>query len=242
MESLSIGFVPGVTPGKWVGRWRERHPEIPIEAFPCDVVDQIAILHTGRADMGLVRFPLEDSALHIIPLYTEQPVVVGHKDHEMSVFDEVALTDLDDPFLDPRTIGGEAMAVEIAASGAGLVILPMSVARLYNRKDVVFRPVSGVPESRIGLAWPVANTSELTEEFVGIVRGRTANSSRQPSAQTKRSGTGQQTGPGAAGRGGGAERNGGAAGRGGGGSKNSERKGQNRSKGSSGRTRRHGDR
>lgn len=188
MESLSIAFVPGVTPGKWLSRWRERHPEVPIDVFPCDVGAQLEMLHSGRADMGFVRLPVADESLHVIPLYSEQPVVVGPKDHEISVFDEVDLDSLDDPFLDPDAMGGEAMAVEVAASGAGLVILPMSVARLHNRKDVVFRPVSGVEESRIGLAWLAANTSELTEEFVGIVRGRTANSSRQPSARSDAAG------------------------------------------------------
>lgn len=184
MESLSIGFVPGVTPGKWLSRWRERHPDIPIEAFQCEGPDQIGILYSGSADMAFVRLPVDDADLHVIPLYTEQSVVVGAKDHEIAVFDEVHLDDLNEPILDPGTVGGEAMAVEVAASGAGLVILPMSIARLHNRKDVVFRPISGVEQSRIGLAWPVAKTSELTEEFVGIVRGRTANSSRQPSART----------------------------------------------------------
>ena len=30
-RALSVGFVPGVTPGKWVARWRERHPAVPLE-------------------------------------------------------------------------------------------------------------------------------------------------------------------------------------------------------------------
>ncbi|WP_051442129.1 LysR family substrate-binding domain-containing protein [Arthrobacter sp. H14] len=254
MESLSIAFAPGVTPGKWLSRWRERHPDVPIDAFPCDVGAQLEMLHSGRADMAFVRLPVEDESLHVIPLYSEQPVVVGPKDHEISVFDEVELDSLDDPFLDPDAMGGEAMAVEVAASGAGLVILPMSVARLHNRKDVVFRPVTGVEESRIGLAWLAANTSELTEEFVGIVRGRTANSSRQPSARSeaagalKPDGTTPTTAGGSAraqgsGKGGGSK-TGSKAGRtsGGrsGGANSSGRSSGGRGKGSAGRNRRRG--
>ncbi|HET8795959.1 MAG TPA: LysR family substrate-binding domain-containing protein [Arthrobacter sp.] len=236
MESLSIAFVPGVTPGKWLSRWRERHPEVPIDAFPCDVGAQLEMLHSGRADMSFVRLPVEDESLHVIPLYSEQPVVVGPKDHEISVFDEVDLDSLDDPFLDPDAMGGEAMAMEVAASGAGLVILPMSVARLHNRKDVVFRPVSGVEESRIGLAWLAANTSELTEEFVGIVRGRTANSSRQPSARAKGTDEGAGERAGKTGRDSGGRS---------GGPKSSSRnsggpKGGGRGKGAAGRNRRRG--
>ncbi|GAB3528786.1 LysR family transcriptional regulator substrate-binding protein [Arthrobacter monumenti] len=262
MESLSIAFVPGVTPGKWLSRWRERHPDVPIDAFPCDVGAQLEMLHSGRVDMAFVRLPVEDESLHVIPLYSEQPVVVGHKDHEISVFDEVELGSLDDPFLDPDAMGGEAMAVEVAASGAGLVILPMSVARLHNRKDIVFRPVTGVEESRIGLAWLAANTSELTEEFAGIVRGRTANSSRQPSARSeaaetlKREGAKPTTSGGAVppkgspaarakspGKGGG-QKTGSKAGRNSGGRSgtpnNSSRGSGGRGKGSAGRNRRRG--
>ena len=50
-------------------------------------------------------------------------------------------------------MGGAQMGIEVVASGAGLMILPMSVARLYNRKDVVYRTVTGQPETQIGLAW-----------------------------------------------------------------------------------------
>ena len=40
------------------------------------------------------------------------------------------------------------------------------------------RQVSDGPESRIALSWPEDETTELVEEFIGIVRGRTVNSSR----------------------------------------------------------------
>jgi hypothetical protein len=60
----------------------------------------------------------------------------------------------------------------------GIVIVPMSVARLHHRKDVVHRRVSDVPESQVGLAWRRDLDDELVETFVGVVRGRSANSSR----------------------------------------------------------------
>ena len=54
----------------------------------------------------------------------------------------------------------------------------MSVARLHHRKDVVAVRVLGLPETEVGLAWLVARDDERTQEFVGVVRGRTARSSR----------------------------------------------------------------
>ncbi|WP_418276108.1 LysR family transcriptional regulator substrate-binding protein [Isoptericola jiangsuensis] len=75
-----------------------------------------------------------------------------------------------------------AEAVAWAANGSGIVVVPMSLARLHHRKDTVSRPLADGPESPVGLVWrrdglPDA-TAELVEEMVGIVRGRTANSSR----------------------------------------------------------------
>src|SRR5690606_34299846 len=40
----------------------------------------------------------------------------------------------------PMTV---AEAVEVAASGAGILIVPMSLARLHHRRDVRYRPVTG---------------------------------------------------------------------------------------------------
>ena len=78
------------------------------------------------------------------------------------------------------------MALQVVATGAGLVILPMSVARHFNVKDTVARKLTGAPATEIALAWPSDTTDEVIEEFIGIVRGRTAASSRQPSAQQEK--------------------------------------------------------
>ena len=36
-------------------------------------------------------------------------------------------------------------AVEVVAAGSGVLLLPMSVARLHHRKDVTHRPVTDLP-------------------------------------------------------------------------------------------------
>jgi DNA-binding transcriptional LysR family regulator len=184
-RSLSVGFVPGVTPGKWTRRWEERLPGIPLNVFQCTEAEQLQILRDGRADMSFVRLPVDREGLSLIPLYKETPVVVAPREHDVALYDdEVPLADLAaENFLDPGEMGGAKTGIEVVASGAGVMILPMSLARLYNRKDVVYRPVAGAEETQIGLAWLSERTDETIEEFVGIVRGRTAQSSRQPSVQ-----------------------------------------------------------
>ncbi|MFJ6077338.1 LysR family substrate-binding domain-containing protein [Pseudarthrobacter sp. NPDC092419] len=183
-RTLRIAYVPGVTPGKWIRRWEERMPGVPLESFMSDDGAQTAAVRNGTADMAFVRLPIEREGLSVIPLYEEQPVVVAPKGHEISVFEEVALADLEqESFLDVAALGGPEATLQVVAAGAGLVVLPMSVARHFNVKDTVARRLTGAEGTEIALVWPADATDEIIEEFIGIVRGRTAQSSRQPSAQ-----------------------------------------------------------
>lgn len=197
-----LAFAPGVTPAKWVGVWRDRLPDVPLTLVPVDVTDRGATLRSGEVDAGLLRLPLEQDGLSVIPLYTEIPVVVVPVDHAIAAFDEVSVLDLaDEVFLHPQddllewdTTPGKpglerpettAGAIELVAAGIGVVVVPQSVARLHHRKDLTYRPVTGAPSSRIGFVWVEENMTDLVEEFIGIVRGRTANSSRGRVAAAK---------------------------------------------------------
>ena len=76
--------------------------------------------------------------------------------------------------------------IELVAAGVGLYIVPMSIARFYHRKDLTYRPVAGLDTYPVHLVWPRAPKSEprseeleaLLQDFIGIVRGRTATSER----------------------------------------------------------------
>ena len=76
--------------------------------------------------------------------------------------------------------------IELVAAGVGLYIVPMSIARFYHRKDLTYRPVAGLDTYPVHLVWPRAPKGEprseeleaLLQDFIGIVRGRTATSDR----------------------------------------------------------------
>lgn len=71
-----------------------------------------------------------------------------------------------------------ADAVELVAAYIGVLVVPQSLARLHHRKDLTYRTLTDAPESRIALSWPQEKTTDRVEDFIGIVRGRTVNSSR----------------------------------------------------------------
>jgi DNA-binding transcriptional LysR family regulator len=175
---LRVAFVPGVTPDKWARTWAERMPRTPLELLPVEDSEQTAVLHDGRADMSLVRMPVDTETLHVIPLYREVPVVVVPKGHFVEAADEITSADLEGEHLHAVPPLTAREAVEAVAAGTGVVVLPMSVARLHNRKDVAHRRVTDLPESPVGLAWPREVEDERIETFIGVVRGRTANSTR----------------------------------------------------------------
>lgn len=202
-QTFRVAFVPGVTPDKWFRLWRERVSGAELIAVPLeDAAGQDTVLSEGRADMLLGRLPLDDEGLHVIPLYSESPVVVAAKGHTVEAATTVDVTELagehliqhpDDvpewrdvahEVLEGTRVEGERLtprqAMEVASSGAGIVIVPLSVARQYERKDLIRRPVTGVAETRIGLCWPEAAESELIEQFIGVVRGRSPRSTRAP--------------------------------------------------------------
>jgi DNA-binding transcriptional LysR family regulator len=205
--SFKLAYVPGATPAKWVRTWGERVPEVPLVLVPVAAAGAAGLLREHGADAALLRSPIDRDGLHAIPLYTETTVVVVPKDHLVAAADEVSTVDLaddvvlhplDDTLEWPRLPGRPALerpettadAIELVAAGVGVLLVPQSLARLHHRRDLTYRPVGDAPQSSVALSWPEGETSDLMEQFIGVVRGRTVNSTRgrpqQAPAERKR--------------------------------------------------------
>lgn len=182
LPGLRVGFVPGVTLTKWRRIWADRMHRTPLDVVEVTQAGQRAALVSGEVDMCFVRLPIDTDGLHTIALYEEVPVVVAPKDHPLAAFDDVSLADLaGETFV---VDDDEATGVDRVAWGAGLMLVPLSVARSHSRRDLIHRPLTDAQPTAIALAWLVDNPNELIEEFIGIVRGRTANSSRTAAARS----------------------------------------------------------
>ncbi|MFJ9711842.1 LysR family substrate-binding domain-containing protein [Streptomyces sp. NPDC101234] len=193
--SFRLAYVPGVTPAKWVRIWNERLPDIPLTLHQVPPAEVSDMLRAGDADAGFVRLPVDRTFFSAIPLYSETTVVVVPKDHVITAAEEVTVADLADEVLfhplddvlDWDAPPGEPAferpattedAVELVAAGVGLLVVPQSLARLYHRRDLTYRPLTDAPESTVALSWPEEATTDLVEDLIGIVRGRTVNSTR----------------------------------------------------------------
>ncbi len=205
--------MPGVTPAKWARIWAERLPGTPLTLLQVPAAEAPGTLRDGTADAGFVRLPVDREVFSAIPLYTEATVVVVPKDHVVTAAEEVTLDDLaDEVVLHPLddvlgwdTPPGEPAferpattedAVELVAAGIGVLVVPQSLARLYHRRDLTYRPVTDAPQSGVALCWPEEATTGLVEDLIGIVRGRTVNSTRgrqRPQEEQQGERRGEQT-------------------------------------------------
>lgn len=179
-DPLIVAFVPGVTPGKWERVWRERRPLGRLDLRPLPQEAALAALLDGTAHMALARDAFADDTRHAIPLYREAPVVVAPRGSLVASLDAVDLVDLEGENVLPVDLlrGTGEEAVELVAANVGVAVMPQSVARALSRKDVVARPLRDAPDTGISLVWPADAAHPLCDVFIGIVRGRTANSSR----------------------------------------------------------------
>jgi len=201
--SFRLGYVPGVTPGKWARIWADRRADVPLELVSATTGEAVEQVRERALDAGLVRLPIDRTGLRAIPLYTETTVVVVPKDHLLTAAEETSVDELadavvlrpaDDSLVWPGAGPGQraayeppttAEAVELVAAGVGLLVLPQSLARLHHRRDLTYRPLTDAPTSTVVLTWPDAENSELMEEFIGVVRGRTVNSTRTPTQKAE---------------------------------------------------------
>ncbi len=190
--TFRVGFVTGATPDKWARTWRNRLPRTRLELVPVTEEEQEAGVRSGDLSMALARLPVDRTDLHCITLYDEVQVAVAGHEHLITAVEEVTLEDLaDEQLVRPHRSGwtpsvpqlswpamDDADAIETVAAGTGVVLVPMSIARLHHRRDVASRPVVDLQPTSVGLIWLIDNEDPLVQTFIGIVRGRSERSSR----------------------------------------------------------------
>ncbi|QIM19188.1 LysR family transcriptional regulator substrate-binding protein [Leucobacter coleopterorum] len=200
--TLRLGFARGVAPSKWADRWKKVQPGIALELVPlnlafggpkrpasCDVVIERSA--PGSRPVG---------GRHSLRLYTEAIALVVPIDHELAKAETVSVADLAlvplldhpdhssewpaaEPWQDPAWMPRNTLAaLELVAAGTGAMLLPQPLARHISdkRKHAILR-VTGEPAllgSTIWATWDVDRDDLDVQQLIGVMRGRTARSSR----------------------------------------------------------------
>lgn len=188
---FTVGFMPGITVTAAVRELTARHPEVTVELVRTSWDDQVEVLHDGRADVSIVRLPIDTRGLGVRPLHTEPRMVALRSDHRLAGKESVTVGDLADEHLlqDPDAVPEwRDIAVELregtspghpafhsieeklehVAAGHGIAIIPASTAGYYTRPDVTHLPVEDIEPNQVCLAWIASRRSRLIYEFVDI--------------------------------------------------------------------------
>jgi DNA-binding transcriptional LysR family regulator len=176
---FTIAFMPGITVTPLVRELASAHPELTVEVLRTTWDDQVEVLHDGRADVSIVRLPIDQQGLTVRPLFDEPRVAMLPADHRLAGKPVIRIADLADDRLlqDPDAVPEwRDVAVELregrarpaphyrsieeklehVAAGHGISIIPLSTATFYTRADVVAVPVEDLGPNHVALACPSA--------------------------------------------------------------------------------------
>ncbi|GAA2332809.1 LysR family transcriptional regulator [Streptomyces cuspidosporus] len=171
VQRLVVAFSPGLRVSDAIRAFTERHPDVETDVVPARWWEQDAPLRDGRAQVGYLRRPFNDSGLHTIPIGHEPRVACMPAAHPLAGRRKLTTADLDgERMLDAPTRRTSSLEekFELIASGHGIALVPRSVARSYSRPDLVHLPVTDAPEAETYLAVAGDRREKPLRDFLEI--------------------------------------------------------------------------
>jgi hypothetical protein len=191
MASAELSVFPKVLPV-----FRKRHPRVHVVLQILSPREQFQRLRTGRLQIGVVRLPLTDRTLSILPVFREPLIAVLPESHRLAGQRTVALRALRDDALvmfprqhapgyydflmricrqsgvQPKLVHESEKLqtiVSLVAMGRGVSLMPKCVSNLA-RKGVVCRPLGPRVDTELGLVYDPTNRSDLVQAFLNVAR------------------------------------------------------------------------
>jgi DNA-binding transcriptional LysR family regulator len=179
-----------------IAAFGRRRPGWRVEMRAATWLDPTAGLAQGDVDAALLRLPFPgQDTVRVEVLLTEPRWVALPAAHPLAARERIAFAELwDEPFVaapaetgwwrewwlavderdgHPVRIGAVTETgqpddwLSAIANGYGVALAPESSARYYARPGVVYRPVTGVSPSQVGVAWPpAADDNPVVQDFV----------------------------------------------------------------------------
>ncbi|SDT82889.1 DNA-binding transcriptional regulator, LysR family [Streptomyces sp. TLI_053] len=163
---LVVGFSAGLHVAEAIRAFTARHPDVVVDVLPLPWVERDAPLRDGRAHVGFLRHPFDDSGLHTVPVGHETKVACLPAGHPLAGRQALVLADLEgEPVITRRTASLEEK-FELIASGQGVALVPLSVMRAYARPGLVHLPVDDHPPVATCLAAPEGHGPGPVADFL----------------------------------------------------------------------------
>ncbi|MHA6627435.1 LysR family transcriptional regulator [Pseudonocardia sichuanensis] len=164
-----------------VTAYQERHPGSRVEITEVALSDPFGPLHRGEVDAAVVLLPVEEEGLVLGPVFSRQPqrLTISVR-HPLAARSEVSAEELaavpliaaagpageywrrahaplvtpgGRPIPDGPAVTTLQEGLWLIAAGRGGMLLCEPTAAYHRRADVVDIPVTGLPETALGLVW-----------------------------------------------------------------------------------------
>lgn len=171
VRRIVVAFSAGLHVSEAIRAFAERHPEVETDLVPVHWWDPAAPLRDGRAQIGYLRRPFDESGLRTISIGRESRVACMPATHPLASRSELTLADLDRAaMLDvpTRRTGSLEEKFELIASGRGIALLPLSVAVSYARPDLVHVPVIDAERIETCLVVATDRREKVLRDFLDI--------------------------------------------------------------------------
>ncbi|WP_280406860.1 LysR family substrate-binding domain-containing protein [Nocardia carnea] len=168
---LTVAFSAGLYVSEAIRAFAARHPDVEVDIVPVRWWEQDTPLRDGRAQVGYLRRPFDDTGLHLVPIGSEPKVACMPASHPLAARPELTRADLDrERVLDLPTRRTTTLEekFELIASGHGIALVPHSVARSYSRPDLVHVPITDAPEVQRCLAVATDRPGPVVRDFLEI--------------------------------------------------------------------------
>ncbi|MFD7662493.1 LysR family transcriptional regulator [Streptomyces sp. NPDC059788] len=182
---------------KAIDTFHTRHPGCTTEIAEIPLQDPFGPVRRGEVDAAVVLLPVEEPGLVLGPVFSEQPQTLAVSvRHPFASRPSLSAEDLaDGPLI---TVEGPAPAywrhaqaptstpggrpvppgpgvrtlqegLTLAAAGRGAMLLCRPTADYHGRRDITFVPVTGLPDSVLGLVWHQDRETARTRAFSAAV-------------------------------------------------------------------------
>jgi DNA-binding transcriptional LysR family regulator len=171
VERLVVGFAPGLRVSEAVRAYAATHPDVGIELLQLHWWEQDAPLRDGRAHVGYLRRPFDDTGLRTIAIGSEPKVACLPATHRLARRRALTMADLDgEPILDAQARRTSSLEekFELIALGEGIALVPRSVARSYSRPDLVYLPVTDITPVETCVVVPEDRRERRVLDFVAV--------------------------------------------------------------------------
>ncbi|MFD5393356.1 LysR substrate-binding domain-containing protein, partial [Streptomyces sp. NPDC127097] len=171
VQRLVVAFSPGLHVSEAIRAFTSHHADVEIDVVPARWWEQDRPLRDGRAQVGYLRRPFDESGLRIIPIGHDPRVACMPATHPLAGRPELTSADLDgERMLDApqRRTSSLEEKFELIASGYGIALIPLSVARSCSRPDLVHLPVTDAPGLETCLAVATDRRERLLRDFIEI--------------------------------------------------------------------------